>query len=138
MSYVLLCALRRIGLHDTDFATATCGTIRLKLLKIGAVVRFSVRRIRHGIRLSGRPRLAPRRHPARDCCLGPRLAGMTRAAATRNHPGTIPRLTEIIFTAAAAAAKVQPTPRLQTPQTAARTKLRIIPLSNPLDHGAVV
>jgi hypothetical protein len=46
MAYVLLCALRRIGLHDTDFATATCGTIRLKLLKIGAIVRFSVRRIK--------------------------------------------------------------------------------------------
>jgi Transposase DDE domain group 1 len=46
MAYVLLCALRRIGLHDTDFANATCGTIRLKLLKIGAVVRISVRRIR--------------------------------------------------------------------------------------------
>jgi hypothetical protein len=40
-------------------------------------------------------RLAPRCHPARDCCLGPCLAGMTRAAATRNHPSTIPRLTEI-------------------------------------------
>src|SRR5471032_3488938 len=38
MAYVLLCALRRIGLHDTDFAKATCGTIRLKLLKIGATV----------------------------------------------------------------------------------------------------
>jgi len=36
MAYVLICALRRIGLHDTDFARATCGTIRLKLLKIGA------------------------------------------------------------------------------------------------------
>jgi Transposase DDE domain group 1 len=46
MAYVLLCALRRIGLHDTDFAKATCGTIRLKLLKIGAIVRFSVRRIK--------------------------------------------------------------------------------------------
>jgi hypothetical protein len=46
MAYVLLCALRRIGLHDTDFAQATCGTIRLKLLKIGALVRFSVRRIK--------------------------------------------------------------------------------------------
>jgi hypothetical protein len=46
MAYVLLCALRRIGLHDTDFANATCGTIRLKLLKIGALVRISVRRIR--------------------------------------------------------------------------------------------
>jgi hypothetical protein len=46
MAYVLLCALRRIGLHDTDFAKATCGTIRLKLLKIGAIVRISVRRIK--------------------------------------------------------------------------------------------
>jgi len=46
MAYVLLCALRRIGLHDSDLAQATCGTIRLKLLKIGALVRISVRRIR--------------------------------------------------------------------------------------------
>ena len=46
MAYVLLRALRRIGLHDTDLADATCGTIRLKLLKIGALVRISVRRIR--------------------------------------------------------------------------------------------
>jgi hypothetical protein len=37
MAYVLLCALRRIGLHHTPFAKATCGTIRLKLLKIGAL-----------------------------------------------------------------------------------------------------
>ena len=46
MAYVLLCALRRIGLHHTQFAKATCGTIRLKLLKIGALVRISVRRIK--------------------------------------------------------------------------------------------
>ena len=46
MAYVLLCALRRIGLHDSDLAQATCGTIRLKLLKIGALVRISVRRIK--------------------------------------------------------------------------------------------
>jgi hypothetical protein len=46
MAYVLICALRRIGLTDTVFADATCGTIRLKLLKIGALVRISVRRIR--------------------------------------------------------------------------------------------
>jgi hypothetical protein len=42
----VICALRRIGLHDTDFAKATCGTIRLKLFKIGAIVRISVRRIK--------------------------------------------------------------------------------------------
>jgi len=46
MAYVLLCALRRIGLAHTQFADATCGTIRLKLLKLGALVRLSVRRIK--------------------------------------------------------------------------------------------
>jgi hypothetical protein len=46
MAYVLLCALRRIALQHTQFARATCGTIRLKLLKIGALVRTSVRRIK--------------------------------------------------------------------------------------------
>jgi Transposase DDE domain group 1 len=46
MAYVLLCALRRIGLQHTRFANATCGTIRLKFLKIGALVRISVRRIK--------------------------------------------------------------------------------------------
>lgn len=46
MAYVLLCALRRIGLQQTALADATCGSIRLKLLKIGALVRISVRRIK--------------------------------------------------------------------------------------------
>jgi hypothetical protein len=46
MAYVLLCALRRIGLAHTELASATCGSIRLKLLKIGALVRVSVRRVR--------------------------------------------------------------------------------------------
>ena len=49
MAYVLLCALRRIGLAHTQFADATCGTIRLKLLKLGALVRISVRRIKIAI-----------------------------------------------------------------------------------------
>jgi hypothetical protein len=44
-AYVLMCALRRIGLAHTQFATATCGTIRLRLLRIGALVRISVRRV---------------------------------------------------------------------------------------------
>lgn len=46
MAYVLLCAVRRIGLPQTRFTDATCGTIRLKLLKIGALVTISVRRIK--------------------------------------------------------------------------------------------
>jgi hypothetical protein len=46
MAYVLLSALRRIGLKHTQFAQATCGTLRLKLLKLGALVKLSVRRIK--------------------------------------------------------------------------------------------
>lgn len=46
MAYVLICALRRIGLSHTRFAKASCGSIRLALLKIGAVVTTSVRRIK--------------------------------------------------------------------------------------------
>jgi hypothetical protein len=46
MAYILVCALRRIALRHTQFAEATCGTIRLKLFKIGALVRVSVRRIK--------------------------------------------------------------------------------------------
>jgi hypothetical protein len=46
MAYVLLCALRRIGLKHTQFANATCGTIRLRLLKVGALVRVSCRRVK--------------------------------------------------------------------------------------------
>src|SRR3954464_9240544 len=44
-AYVLLCALRRIGLAFTQFARASCGNIRLTLLKIGALVKISVRRV---------------------------------------------------------------------------------------------
>ena len=54
MAYVLICALRRIGLAHTQFAAATCGTIRLALFKIGTLVRISVRRI-HLAMASGCP-----------------------------------------------------------------------------------
>jgi Transposase DDE domain group 1 len=45
-AYVLMHALRRIGLAGTVLARACANTIRLKLLKIGAVVRVSVRRVK--------------------------------------------------------------------------------------------
>lgn len=48
-AYVLVCALRRIGLAGTQLAAATCGTIRLKLLKIGAQVTMSVRRVKFAL-----------------------------------------------------------------------------------------
>jgi hypothetical protein len=45
-AYVLVCALRRLALAGTELAQATCGSIRLKLLKIGAQVAVSVRRVK--------------------------------------------------------------------------------------------
>jgi len=45
VAYVLLHALRRLGLQGTTLAKAQCDTIRLKLLKIGAQVRVTVRKI---------------------------------------------------------------------------------------------
>ena len=45
-AYVLMCAVRRIGLAGTKLAVATCSTIRCRLLKIGALVTISVRRIK--------------------------------------------------------------------------------------------
>jgi len=44
-AYVLIESLRRRALHATRFAQATAATIRLKLLKIGALVKLSVRRV---------------------------------------------------------------------------------------------
>ena len=46
MAYVLIAALRRLALAHTQLEKATCGTLRLKLLKIGAQVTVTVRRIR--------------------------------------------------------------------------------------------
>lgn len=46
MAYVLLNRLRDVALQGTELANATAGTIRLKLLKIGALVKLSVRRIK--------------------------------------------------------------------------------------------
>jgi Transposase DDE domain group 1 len=45
IAYVLLEALRRLGLAGTELAGAQCLTIRLKLLKIGALVRVTVRKV---------------------------------------------------------------------------------------------
>jgi hypothetical protein len=45
LAYVLLSELRRRALQGTPLSQAQCHTIRLKLLKIGAQVRVSVRRI---------------------------------------------------------------------------------------------
>jgi len=45
VAYVLLSALRRLGLAGTAWANAQCDTIRLKLLKIGGRVQVTVRNV---------------------------------------------------------------------------------------------
>src|SRR6266702_4733959 len=45
LAYTLVEALRRLALKGTEWAEAQVDTIRLKLFKIGAIVRISVRRI---------------------------------------------------------------------------------------------
>ena len=44
-AYILVHALRRLGLEGTELAKAQCDTIRLKLFKIGAQIRISVRKV---------------------------------------------------------------------------------------------
>ena len=73
MAYVLLCALRRIGLAHTQFAEATCGTLRLALIKTGAQVRRSVRGIK--VPCLGKP--VPRRVRPRPCAIGRRCGTLT-------------------------------------------------------------
>lgn len=45
VAYMVMRALRQFGLQQTELAHAQCDTIRLKLLKIGAIIRISVRRV---------------------------------------------------------------------------------------------
>ena len=45
LAYALLCGLRRLGLRATDLAQAQASTIRTRLLKIGARVRVTVRKV---------------------------------------------------------------------------------------------
>jgi hypothetical protein len=45
IAYCVLVALRRLALVGTEMAQAQCGTIRLRLLKIGAQVRITARKI---------------------------------------------------------------------------------------------
>jgi len=46
LAYIIFETIRRVGLRGTELGRATCQTIRLKLLKIGAVVTRNTRRIR--------------------------------------------------------------------------------------------
>ena len=65
LAYVLLVGLRRLGLKGTQWARAQTETIRRGLLKIGALVKVSVRR---GASVAGQPATPMRRRSRR--CIG--------------------------------------------------------------------
>jgi hypothetical protein len=111
MAYILLCAVRRIGLHDGELANATCGTIRLKLLKdrCPGTRQRPPHQSGDGVELSRRPSLVRRCRPSQRRGNRTRLPRLTRGAATRNKrssPGPLRIL------AAATAAKVPATSRV--------------------------
>jgi Transposase DDE domain group 1 len=98
MAYVLLCALRRIGLYDTEYAKATCG---LRHHSSQAAQNRSSRahqrpphQSRDGIRMSCSHNLGARCRPSCRCRKSSRLTRLIRVAATRNKRGIIPRSTE--------------------------------------------
>jgi hypothetical protein len=83
-AYVFVCALRRVGLARTQFAEATCGTIRLKLLKLSGLVRVSA-----PDQICARLcRMAPRRLPPRHSRLRRRCGANEIAASTHGPPET--------------------------------------------------
>jgi Transposase DDE domain group 1 len=103
MASVLLCALRRIGLQGSDFAKATGGTIRLELLKIGAIVRVSVRRIKFAMAWAVRPPKTGAAPPSGSRS-PPRPAPRPhdRAAAARTYAANPPSHRDQLFAAPAA------------------------------------
>ena len=81
-------AVRRLALARTELANATAGTIRLKLLKIGAVVTVSVRCIKFAF-----PSACPTKRGGsattlqRPSCAPPRSPpGFTPGPDPANHP----------------------------------------------------
>ena len=110
IAYVLLEALRRIGLSHTQFATATCGTIRLKLLKIGALVRISCAGSR-----SRWPRPSPGRTSTRWSISGsPRRLLNAPGIPPRPHRGPPPHVQNPLLTRTPGSQHPQDRHRLRT------------------------
>jgi len=88
MAYVLLCGLRRIGLGQTKYSDATCGTLRLAFLKIGARVAPLTRaaRSRHKRAIIRRPTEIKSSLPPRSPDLPTSSAplGATRSCCSKN------------------------------------------------------
>jgi hypothetical protein len=118
MAYVLVEATRRLALQATDLAEATCGTIRRKLFKIGALVTISVRRIKFAM-ASGCPYKAVFAAAHRALCAtppDPGPAGRQRprkgvAPIQRAHPYTQDAQSGIVGLALRDARRAQPTNR---------------------------
>ena len=83
---VLLCGWRRIGLAHTQFAEATCGTIRLKLLKLGCLGsrQRAADQDRDGVclRMAGRVRIGP--------CPTAQRRPLTRTQGTEHRHHAVP------------------------------------------------
>ena len=140
MAYVLLCALRRIGLQHTPFAEATCGTIRLKLLKIGALVRVSVRRIKIAM-ASGCPAAQVwglRCHPSQRRRKRSCLARLTRGAATRNNRGIIPGPPRPLLSLPPQPRKVPAALASSDATTCTPAEMQTNCVANLLDHAKIV
>ena len=126
MAYVLVEALRRIALPATRLAQATAGTIRLKLLKIGALVRVSVRRVTvgDGFGTSLATRLGHR--PRRPCRSGTLTAQTGHSRHARCHAAHRRRRSML----ANAPSRARPTTTLDTPNGALRPPEKL-PVRNP-------
>ena len=70
VAYEVVHALRRLGLRGTAFAKATSGTVRTRLLTLGAQVRVSVRRVKVAL-TSGHPHIDVFYHAWRNLRAGP-------------------------------------------------------------------
>ena len=68
--YASLQMLRRLGLQGTELAKAQCSTIRLKLLKIGALIRITVRKVWVSL-VGGYPYVTLFRHVYQKLCAVP-------------------------------------------------------------------
>jgi hypothetical protein len=79
VAYVLLNLLRHFGLKGTEMERAQAGTIRLKLLKVAAIVRVSVRRVVLSLSAAA---------PVKD--LFARIAAQLREVPTSSLPWTEP------------------------------------------------
>ena len=103
LAYILVSSLRRVGLKGTELAQAQVSTIRIKLLKIGAQIRVSVRKVwvsmassypwQASTSRSGRTCAAetPLARPISSVLPQPARPGSDQCAATASQSPTRPR-----------------------------------------------